>query len=519
MDLMSEFTAVRRVGTPLVSVATDNQPETFRLLREINGGCVLRWDIVQGFRAVDAKSQEQLTALLGNVTPAEATDPVLALELLNTKFPESGLVFMFNAHRLVDDMRVATALGNMRDTFKARGSTMVLMGPSLDPPAELLQDIIQLRHPLPNDAELALVVDVVLDDVKRNGAEITEMTDQSRDQIVGALRGLSSFNAEQQTVLSLSRVERKAGDEAPHLAINLQSLWDRKTEAINAVPGLQMEFRKTERDSIRGLGSLMEFFDGLFRDGNDERPQAVLHIDEIDKALAGSGAGDSAGDSSGVTQDQIGQVLQTMEERSWDGLISAGPPGTGKTLVSKTIAGLHTAPYLRLDMGSLKGSLVGESERRIRLALETIDRIGNGRVFVMATCNKLRALPPELKRRFTAGIWYFDLPTIPERNAIWELFGGIYDVSRSDTIDALAWSEGWTGAEIRNVCRTAKRLGIPVDEARRYIVPICKSGAEDLAELRGLASGNFLDASTGGYYDAYKTTMSADEPSKRKLVV
>ena len=44
-------------------------------------------------------------------------------------------------------------------------------------------------------------------------------------------------------------------------------------------------------------------------------------------------------------------------------------PGTGKSLTAKMIGGLWRIPLLRLDVGALFGSLVGESEERARRAL------------------------------------------------------------------------------------------------------------------------------------------------------
>ena len=51
------------------------------------------------------------------------------------------------------------------------------------------------------------------------------------------------------------------------------------------------------------------------------------------------------------------------------GIALIGIPGTGKSLTAKMIGGLWRLPLLRLDVGALFGSLVGESEERARRAL------------------------------------------------------------------------------------------------------------------------------------------------------
>lgn len=54
------------------------------------------------------------------------------------------------------------------------------------------------------------------------------------------------------------------------------------------------------------------------------------------------------------------------------GIALIGIPGTGKSLTAKMIGGLWHLPLLRLDVGALYGSLVGELEERTR-------RAGSGR--------------------------------------------------------------------------------------------------------------------------------------------
>ena len=515
MDLAREFKAVRGVGTPIVAIKTQNQPDTMRALGSSVGSAGkpwLVWDAVRGLSGQNKEGQAALAAAL-NGEPQELTiDPVAALAVA-AKLPQASALFLVNAHRFTDDPRVATAIGNLREPYKAIGATCILLGPSFRLPAELVPDVILLEDPLPDDPQLKTIVEFVYQQAGEGAGSadaVAELTAEKSEAAVSALRGLSGFGAEQQAFLSL---RRNGGGK---LNLDMPSLWARKIEAINAIPGLSMEFGKTNPGGISGLKALRGMLDSLFSQSNPERPGACLHIDEIDKALAGFGR-QGAGDSSGVTQDQVGQILQYMEDRGWDGVIPVGPPGTGKSLVSKSAAGLYGVPYVRLDLGGLKGSFVGESEQRIRGALEVVDRLAGGRVFVFATCNRLEALPPELRRRFTAGIWYFDLPGLMDRRELWTLYLTKYGltVQASKLPEVYAWSEGWTGAEIRNVCRAAWRLNISIDEARKLIVPVAESGKEDIDRLRSLAVGRFLDAARGGKYQGPEL---ADQAGPRRRV-
>ena len=84
----------------------------------------------------------------------------------------------------------------------------------------------------------------------------------------------------------------------------------------------------------------------------------------------------------------------------------------------------------------------------------------------IATCNSIASLPPELRRRFTLGTFFFALPSEEERETIWGVYLKNYGVSGE-----LPNDEGWTGAEIKESCRKAHRLGITLIQAARYIVP------------------------------------------------
>src|SRR5207302_11483767 len=64
------------------------------------------------------------------------------------------------------------------------------------------------------------------------------------------------------------------------------------------------------------------------------------------------------------------------------GIALIGIPGTGKSLTAKMISSLWQLPLLRLDVGSLFGSLVGESEERARRALRVAETVSPAVVWV-----------------------------------------------------------------------------------------------------------------------------------------
>lgn len=202
-----------------------------------------------------------------------------------------------------------------------------------------------------------------------------------------------------------------------------------------------------------------------------------------------------------------------MEDKKCTGLIFVGPPGASKSMVAKAIGNENEIPTISLDIGGMKGSLVGQSEKNLREALKVIVAVSGGNALFIATCNKLADLPPELRRRFSLGTFFFDLPTNTERGKIWEIYLKKYELS--DT--KLPKDYGWTGAEIKTCCDLAWRLDCSLIEASQFIVPVSVSAKETIETLRKQASGRFISASEAGIYDMTKTTEKINKPPVRKM--
>ena len=232
-----------------------------------------------------------------------------------------------------------------------------------------------------------------------------------------------------------------------------------------------------------------------------------MFIDEIEKAFAGTGT-----DLSGVKTEMTGTILTYMQDREADGAVFLGPPGAAKSAAAKATGGTAGIPTIAFDLPAMESSLVGASTERLRTALQIIDAVSQGRMLFIATCNSIASLPPELRRRFTLGTFFFDLPTTDEREMIWRIYLRKYNVSGE-----LPNDEGWTGAEIKECCRKAHRLGITLVQASRYIVPISRSASEQIKALRQMASGKFISASMPGVYRYEEETAAAGRRVIREL--
>jgi len=133
--------------------------------------------------------------------------------------------------------------------------------------------------------------------------------------------------------------------------------------------------------------------------------------------------------------------------------------------------------------------------------------MGRGRVLVLSTCNGVTVLAPEMRRRLgSLGIFFFDLPTSEERAGIWMVW-----LKKCDLVvkgEHFPDDEGWTGAEISQCCIIARKLGISVHEAAKWVVPVSRSAADVIENQRRQASGKFLSTSGTGVY-RYETEAVA----------
>lgn len=499
-SLTTRFMAARRAGAPLVAISSADQTATVAILLATVAKTVpvITWDIVRGWLPGNEPGAEAIRDTVGASDVAAATvDPVESL-MLAANLPTKSVLFCYNAHRLVSSedrsrggSQTIQAVANLRDLFKRDFRMLVLMGPSFSLAPEIAPDVLTLDELLPDDQQLQqIVVDLA------GKPEAVKLA-----QAVDALRGLAAFPAEQATALSLN------GEPGN---INLNELWTRKRAMISATPGLSVWAGGDTLAQVGGNTQVKAFVQSLLK--GREAPRAVVWIDEIEKGLAGA---TGAGDSSGVSQGQLEVLLREMQDNNWSGLIFLGPPGAGKSAVAKAIGAEGGIPTVALDLNGMKASLVGQSEERLRTAMKVIKAVGGQQVLIVATCNKIASLPPELRRRFNMGTFFFDLPDREERAAIWTIWRNAFDLNAGRKL-ALPRDEGWTGAEIRQCCLLAYRLNLSLEEAATYVVPVSKAAADEIAALRRSADGRYLSASHPGLFTQQAAAAIA-APSKRQV--
>jgi len=400
--LIEQFKSARRVSTPLIAITTPDPNATIIAICDAikSETPMVQWDIVSGYKSRSEAGKNEILRISGDGSYDQSEGNPLNAIKLALKFKKSTLVFIHMASRWLVDPMVIQAVWSLRDEYKRDRRTLVMLSPSFDLPPELSGDVVVFDEPLPDAAALTNIVSACF-----KSAGLDE--EKSTEKAIEALQGLPAFQAEQVTAMSLT----KSG-------LNIDALWERKRRQIELTPGLKVHRGSENFQAIGGVSVVKDFIGRILQ--GQEHPNTVVFIDEIEKMMGSGTSG--GGDTSGVSQDQLGALLTYMQDQSATGMIFIGPPGSAKSMVAKAAGNEGGVPTIQLDLGGLKGSLVGQSEQQLRNALKVVTSVSNSRSLWIATCNNIRELPPELRRRFTLGTFFFDLPSPEEREAIWSIY-------------------------------------------------------------------------------------------------
>jgi hypothetical protein len=481
--MLEQFQKARQCGVPITVLRTADQQASFAAILSASPDYpVLRWDAVGG--VVGANPSGVAAARRAACAPEDTVRFTEAMVAAG-RLPEGCVLFAFNAHRQltsVDPGATASAVqavSSLRDDYKRNFRMVVLGAPDIVLPPELEHDVVVFDDPLPGPEELrAMVTELCAGSKLESGEQMPQPSSETVEKAVEAVSGLSGFAAEQVVALSLG--ER---------GIDLGTVWERKRLAIEQTPGLSV-YRGTETlDDLRGLESAKRRLRQHMR--AQQRIGVVVWIDEGADVFAAVET-----DGNGVKQDQQRQLLVEMELNNWRGMIFTGVPGSGKSALCRGFGNEAGVPTIQMDLSGMESKWVGDSQQNVRHAMRVIKAVGRGNAFFLLTCNSLAGIRPQFQRRFKRGVFFFDLPTSEEREAIWRLYLDRYGLVGQERPD----DDGWTGAEIKECAESAWDCGVTLKEAAQYIMPVARSRATEIDAMRTAAHGRFLSASVPGPY-------------------
>ena len=486
-------------GFPFIAIETSDYQQTLADLKaglgeETNGGqrALLHHDMARGALGVNPLGVDAQAKINDGGEPAVTTAKIeeclqRALDLM----PSGSILVIDDMHLLMehkdDTIRAlyVQCIRNCRDAFKSSKRTLVFLCPKFKPPIELGKDMDIIVAPTPtHEDRIALAKNVC------KGAQLPEAEPEKLEEVASITRGLTAFAAENLMAMAIG----KEGFSLPVLRRG-------SVAAINAMSGLTVHQEKTSFDQIGGLEYLKKLGRKII--AGRMKPRLIVLLDEVEKQLSG------LGDSNGINQDCFGQILQGMNDNNWQGILLPGYPGVGKTEWGKAMGAEADGVFVSLDLGALKGGLVGSSERMVRAALGVIKDIGGDRVLFVSTCNSMKALRPEFISR-QEDVVFVGRPDKEVREAIFKIHMQAFGIPDQE----LPPSDKWAGREIRNCVRKAWKYNSTLIEEAQSITP--GVGGDELCE-EAAASG-WISAETGKPYttkrslDLAKTKKMIDEP-------
>jgi AAA+ superfamily predicted ATPase len=436
----------------------------------------LVWDSAEGYQWLTPNS----------APPPQAKDPLTALEHIDRADNNTYTLFILkDFHDFWDNAQVRRKLRNLSQRLKFTRKSILVTTHSAKFPPELRDEAVLMEFPLPDAEELKALLNTIL----QNSRDKIRLTELGLEKMVEAALGLTEAQAKR--VFGRALVSNVTlDDRAIDLVTEAKKQIIRESEALEFYPVSETP------DDVGGLGVLKDWLR--------------------------------------LREEAFSQEARDYGLPAPKGIVLLGIPGTGKSLTAKTIGGLWHQPLLKLDFGSIFGSLVGESEEKLRLALRLVEIVApcvlwvdeiekalahggldsgtstrvfgsfltwmqekTAPVFVVATANDISSLPPELLRkgRFDE-IFFLDLPTLEERKEILGVhlrkrrrLPMDYDVAR-----IAAACEGYVGAELEQAVIDAMYIGFNADRREfdtqdillslRRLVPLSISQREVISALR-----------------------------------
>jgi len=466
IQILERLSLLIRARYPLVHLLTHEEERVERALERLaarEGMALYRWRATTG-----------LCSPLGQIPGTEGFEAMLAaLEGVS----ESALFVGFDPHPWLTSPAGLRRLRDLAQTIGPKAQAIVFVGPALKVPLELDKELSVLDVPLPGRDEVGRLLGLLLR---------SQNLDIDPDLFERFVRGSLGLT-EREIKRLYARILLAGGRFSP---ADLPALAEEKAQLIRRSRYLELWESGGRMDDVGGMNHLKSWLRQR-EAGFTERARAF-----------------------GLPEPR--------------GLFLLGVQGCGKSLIAKAVADLWRFPLLRLDVAAVFQS--GRQEESLRETVRVaeslspvvlwIDELEKGflsagqtggeafgyfltwmqektsPVFVVATANEVRTLPPELLRkgRFDE-IFFVDLPNVHERLEVLEIHlrRRHRDPARFDLTPVAEETEKFSGAELEQVVISGLFVAFEEDrevtaedllDVARELVPLAVTMDDRLKELR-----------------------------------
>lgn len=496
-SIISDFQKMIDVNTPIIYIEDYDFVRVDEIIKEVVGErSVFEWNPATG--CTDFKTR--LSRGMGNEQTLE--------NFLEEKYKSDKIAEKFLVLRDVQDFMEEPKIKTLLQLMSQRrlydldyDLTIIIVSAIRKVPREIEKYVSYLEISFPDEEEINRLID---EHIETNQYD-DNFKDEDREKLLPSLKGMTAFEIDRMLDMAMSSNGSLSAEDKGMIL-------RQKKQMVKNSGLLELIDAPENMDSIGGMEVMKEYI--------RSKSKVMSKLPEAKR---------------------FGVAVPK-------GVFIVGMPGCGKSLCAKASAALFEAPLLKLDMGSMMGKYVGQSEANLRRAIMIaeaaapcilwIDEIEKGfsgvggnndimtrmfgyflswmqdktsSVYVIATANNANNLPPELKRkgRFDE-IFCVNLPNADERKAIFNVhlkkkkncdlsgLGSSYALIRS--------TEGFNGADIESVVNEAiekcfingmRDLQIAdLQDVAKNTISISKSCKKQIDDMKKIFSeSNFKDAS------------------------
>lgn len=499
--IISSFQKMIDVNTPIIYIHDYDFVRVDELIRQVVAEKkVFEWNPVTGVTDFQTKMPKGF----GEIQSLEN----FLQEKYSEEVAKEKYLVLKEAQDFIEEPKVKALLllmSQRRLYDREYDTTIIIVSSVLRVPQEIEKYVSYLEMDFPNEEEINRLID---EHIEVNFYDKSKFKEEDREKLMPSLKGMTAFEIDRMLDMAMSSNGSLSAEDT-------EMILRQKKQMVKKSGLLELIDTPENLDSIGGMDALKKYL--------TNKANVVKRMADARRY--------------GVSVPK--------------GVFIVGMPGCGKSLCAKASAALFESPLLKLDMGSMMGKYVGESEANLRKAIRIaeaaapcilwIDEIEKGfsgvggnndimtrmfgyflswmqdktsSVYVIATANNADALPPELKRkgRFDE-IFCVDLPNDEERKAIFNVHLNKKERKGcvKETIDyqrLASATSGFNGADIESVVNeaieesfleekeslTTQKL-IDIANKTVSVSKSCKKQIENMK--KAFAENCFKDATTG----------------------
>ena len=501
MNFQTELETLIRARYPILYIITSEEMRVQNLVVEIarrRQKKIYEWSYSTGIVPAGTSIQSQKNRSAATKEPLAALDQVI-------EQVEPALFIFKDLHPFLrrDNFAVIRKLKEIALHLKNSFKTILLVSPVMEIPTELEKEITVLNFPLPSRDDLDALLEKIIADVKQHKQVSIDLDDAGRERLLQAALGLTLGEAENVFAKIIVKANRLSGDDVSEVLEEKQQIIRKSglleycatNENFTNVGGLSVLKDWLNKRSVAFTAEAREF--GL------PAPKGILMlgVQGCGKSLCAKAVatqwqlpllrfdmGRMFGSLVGSSEENVRRAIAVAE--------SVAPAILWVDEIDKAFAG---------SQGS--GASDGGTTARVFGTFLTWLSEKTAPVFVVATANDISQLPPELLRKGRLDeIFFVDLPAKEERAEIFNIHitKRGRDAGRFD-LEALAEaSTNFSGAEIEEAINSAlydafyDRVELTtahVATALSQTVPLAKTMDEQISHLRGWAEGRARNAS------------------------